>query len=405
MRKFRGILNSCYREADRNAATNLESGQAQGSLAFTAVCVRTWGFRDTDDGRWQDPVERLPAARLSCERRRIWGPPPLRRRSAGLGWARIYTPAVSISVLAPMAGASPTTVPVPADDSPECENPAGCPGVSPVPGSLDLEEALRRERSLLRTIIDSIPALIYAKDIESRFIACNVLAARGMGTTPRRGDRQDGFRFLSAGDGGRVLPGRAGGHSVRAAAASSARSRSWTAPAARPGSMPQPRCPTGTRPATSSASWASGATSPTASWRTSASAICASHDSLTDLPNRSSFSEALSERHRGGRGDQQPLRDSVRRPGSLQVHQRLPRSRGRRHAAEGEWRRDCAPACARMTSWRVSVATSSFCCAAIRATWPISKPGSAHSPGGHSSGHPAGAGAPGRREYRDSRLP
>jgi two-component system NtrC family sensor kinase len=43
---------------------------------------------------------------------------------------------------------------------------------------------LERERSLLRTMIDLIPAVIYAKDLDSRFIACNELVARGMGTTP-----------------------------------------------------------------------------------------------------------------------------------------------------------------------------------------------------------------------------
>src|SRR6185437_3681683 len=61
---------------------------------------------------------------------------------------------------------------------------------------LDLEEALRRERSLLRTVIDSIPALIYAKDLESRFIACNVLAARGMGTTPDQAIGKTDFDFF-----------------------------------------------------------------------------------------------------------------------------------------------------------------------------------------------------------------
>lgn len=61
---------------------------------------------------------------------------------------------------------------------------------------MDLEEALRRERSLLRTIIDSIPALIYAKDTESRFIACNVLAARGMGITPAEAIGKTDFQFF-----------------------------------------------------------------------------------------------------------------------------------------------------------------------------------------------------------------
>ena len=61
---------------------------------------------------------------------------------------------------------------------------------------MDLEEALRRERSLLRTVIDSIPALVYAKDNQSRFIACNVLAARGMGTTPAEAIGKTDFDFF-----------------------------------------------------------------------------------------------------------------------------------------------------------------------------------------------------------------
>ncbi len=47
-----------------------------------------------------------------------------------------------------------------------------------------LEEALELERGLLRTMIDSLPAKIYAKDLQSRFIACNWPIAREMGTTP-----------------------------------------------------------------------------------------------------------------------------------------------------------------------------------------------------------------------------
>jgi diguanylate cyclase (GGDEF)-like protein/PAS domain S-box-containing protein len=65
---------------------------------------------------------------------------------------------------------------------------------APVPGSgaesdaqlaqrLELEAALERERILLRTMIELIPAIIYAKDAHSRFIACNELVAQGMGTT------------------------------------------------------------------------------------------------------------------------------------------------------------------------------------------------------------------------------
>ncbi|HWF99743.1 MAG TPA: hypothetical protein VN691_11170, partial [Steroidobacteraceae bacterium] len=44
----------------------------------------------------------------------------------------------------------------------------------------DLEETLRLERSLLRTIIESLPAHIYAKDRDSRFIACNERVAQCM---------------------------------------------------------------------------------------------------------------------------------------------------------------------------------------------------------------------------------
>jgi len=70
------------------------------------------------------------------------------------------------------------------------------PAVEAPGGSVDLAEVLRRERGLLRTIIDSIPALIYAKDSQSRFIACNVLAARGMGTTPAEAIGKTDFDFF-----------------------------------------------------------------------------------------------------------------------------------------------------------------------------------------------------------------
>lgn len=60
---------------------------------------------------------------------------------------------------------------------------------------LDLEEALRRERSLLRTIIESLPAHIYAKDRESRFIACNAMVAQCMGTTPLEAIGKTDFDF------------------------------------------------------------------------------------------------------------------------------------------------------------------------------------------------------------------
>src|SRR5690348_16983416 len=61
--------------------------------------------------------------------------------------------------------------------------------------ALDLEEALRRERSLLRSIIESLPAHIYAKDRESRFIACNATVAQCMGTTPPEAIGKTDFDF------------------------------------------------------------------------------------------------------------------------------------------------------------------------------------------------------------------
>ena len=45
------------------------------------------------------------------------------------------------------------------------------------------EEELSRERNLLRTLIDNLPAYIYVKDIESRFVIANRAVADVMGTT------------------------------------------------------------------------------------------------------------------------------------------------------------------------------------------------------------------------------
>ena len=61
---------------------------------------------------------------------------------------------------------------------------AAAPGFDPVAAARMLEEALEVERGLLRTMIDSLPNKIYAKDTQSRFIACNWPVAREMGTTP-----------------------------------------------------------------------------------------------------------------------------------------------------------------------------------------------------------------------------
>jgi PAS domain S-box-containing protein len=48
----------------------------------------------------------------------------------------------------------------------------------------NLADALAHERNVLRTMVDLIPAFIYAKDAQSRFTACNELVARRMGASP-----------------------------------------------------------------------------------------------------------------------------------------------------------------------------------------------------------------------------
>jgi PAS domain S-box-containing protein len=47
-----------------------------------------------------------------------------------------------------------------------------------------LTDALAHERNVLRTMIDLMPAFIYAKDAHSRFTACNKLVANRMGVEP-----------------------------------------------------------------------------------------------------------------------------------------------------------------------------------------------------------------------------
>ncbi len=72
----------------------------------------------------------------------------------------------------------------------------GVESAKPTAAQVALEETLERERSLLRTMIDSIPAKIYAKDAHSRFIAANAAVAREMGTTPDRLLGQTDFEFF-----------------------------------------------------------------------------------------------------------------------------------------------------------------------------------------------------------------
>jgi PAS domain S-box-containing protein len=55
---------------------------------------------------------------------------------------------------------------------------------SPSSERRNLADALAHERNVLRTMIDMIPAFIYAKDAQSRFTACNKLVANRMGVEP-----------------------------------------------------------------------------------------------------------------------------------------------------------------------------------------------------------------------------
>jgi diguanylate cyclase (GGDEF)-like protein/PAS domain S-box-containing protein len=105
-----------------------------------------------------------------------------------------------VTVVSPMKRAPPTGDPGAPQADPDAIalerllGPAGG-GTEAAATRLDLERALDRERSLLRTIIDSLPALIYAKDTQSRFIACNALVAQCMGTTPAEALGRTDFDF------------------------------------------------------------------------------------------------------------------------------------------------------------------------------------------------------------------
>jgi PAS domain S-box-containing protein len=59
----------------------------------------------------------------------------------------------------------------------------------------DLATALAHERTLLRTMIDLIPAYIYAKDTQSRFIAMNTALARNMVTDAAAAIGKSDFDF------------------------------------------------------------------------------------------------------------------------------------------------------------------------------------------------------------------
>ena len=54
------------------------------------------------------------------------------------------------------------------------------------------------QHELLRAMIDLLPVMIYAKDSNSRFLACNSVVARNMGTTPQRLTGSTDFDFYPA---------------------------------------------------------------------------------------------------------------------------------------------------------------------------------------------------------------
>jgi PAS domain S-box-containing protein len=60
----------------------------------------------------------------------------------------------------------------------------------------NLADALAHERNVLRTMIDLIPAMLYAKDAQSRFTACNELVARRMGASPAQLIGKTDFDFF-----------------------------------------------------------------------------------------------------------------------------------------------------------------------------------------------------------------
>ncbi len=60
----------------------------------------------------------------------------------------------------------------------------------------NLADALAHERNVLRTMIDMIPAFIYAKDAHSRFTACNKLVANRMGVDPEQLVGKTDFDFF-----------------------------------------------------------------------------------------------------------------------------------------------------------------------------------------------------------------
>jgi len=78
----------------------------------------------------------------------------------------------------------------------EPESVPDCPSSHMSGERRSLQDALAHERNVLRTMIDLIPAFIYAKDAHSRFTACNKLVANRMGATPEQLLGKSDFDFF-----------------------------------------------------------------------------------------------------------------------------------------------------------------------------------------------------------------
>ena len=73
------------------------------------------------------------------------------------------------------------TVPL---DEPETGAVLGKTAMTDISERKRAEEALEKDRNLLRTLIDHLPDCIYVKDRQHRFVAANAAVAQLMGTVP-----------------------------------------------------------------------------------------------------------------------------------------------------------------------------------------------------------------------------
>jgi PAS domain S-box-containing protein len=73
---------------------------------------------------------------------------------------------------------------------------AGRPRTEPETLEKQDERALAHERNMLRTLIDSLPDLIYAKDVNCKFLLANEACCNVMGTDPRNVVGKDDFDFF-----------------------------------------------------------------------------------------------------------------------------------------------------------------------------------------------------------------